>query len=242
MNTPVNTAKKRSLIKRIFIYLGYLILALALLALVAKYVWRYSGDGHWKLEIDRDGVQVYSKKDSGSSLLKYKTIRRVNYPLQQLVASIKDTTLQNCKDWFPECISMETLKEWDPATLSHTHVWTMGFGEPLTPRDLVVEQKFTQDPVTKSALVEITAKPDLIPERDCCVRIPRMNNTWRYTPLENGEVEVEFVQDSDFGGMIPDFMMNMDGAEMNHYFISEAWLELVDQEKYRNASFDFIVE
>jgi hypothetical protein len=64
-----------------------------------------------------------------------------------------------------------------------------------------------------------------------------MRNSWRYTPVENGEIEIEHQQDADRGYPYDEVNQRAPG---NIYRIFKRLPELLNKEKYHHASFDFI--
>ena len=66
-----------------------------------------------------------------------------------------------------------------------------------------------------------------------------MHNSWKFTPLENGEVEVEFTENMDQGlpyllvnNMLPNGVYQTLGV-LQKYF---------DQDDWKNAKYEFIRE
>jgi ribosome-associated toxin RatA of RatAB toxin-antitoxin module len=76
------------------------------------------------------------------------------------------------------------------------------------PREFVLRAQFYQNPKNKEVLLAYSAVPEKLPPNPCCFRVTDMNNTWRFTPLGNGQVEVEFLMNMDDGGFMPDLLIN----------------------------------
>jgi hypothetical protein len=66
-----------------------------------------------------------------------------------------------------------------------------------------------------------------------------MNNTWRLTPLENGQVDIEYVINMNQGGFVPDLFLNV-GTPRFMLLILPNLQGFLNREKYRDAKFDFI--
>ena len=96
-----------------------------------------------------------------------------------------------------------------------------------------------RDPQTKTLLVQVDAVPDMLPRKECCVRVTRVNNSWRYTPLENGNIQVEFQGDFDFG--IPYPLFNSMISE-NVYGLLSGVESIFNSEEYEHADFPFLKE
>jgi hypothetical protein len=204
---------------------------------IAHLAWKNSGSNQWELEIDKDGVKVYSLKAPDSALKRFKGVTRVKTTLNRAVAAMLDPDLENCMDWLRGCVSLQQVEPWNLQGQYLINFYRTNSQPPFSPRESVLKVQVTQDAKSKAVLVEFTAIPDMLPKNDCCYRILYMRNSWRYTPLENGEIEVEHLQDVDRG--IPYIRANMK-APGGIYFILTRLPKLLNKEKYHHASFDFI--
>jgi hypothetical protein len=86
----------------------------------------------------------------------------------------------------------------------------MQFNMPLylRRREFVMRARFHQIPSTKEIWAEYAAAPDKAPANDCCFRVTDMNNMWRITPVETGQIEIEYTMNMDWGGFLPDVLSN----------------------------------
>jgi hypothetical protein len=237
-NSSLNNAPaKRSWPRRILKAVGITIASCVVLLGVAHLVWRGSGSGQWELEIDRDGIQVYSMKSPGSSLKKFRGTTKIKSQLNSAVASMMDASLENCQEWISICASSVPVEPWNPQGLYYIQLYQENFPEPFGPREFLLKTKFSQDSQTKTVRVEFKAEPDKLPRNECCARIEHMNNVWQFTPLPSGELQVELVVDIDIG--LPYFMFNQRGAEGN-FFTLQQLPAYFNKEKYMNTTWDFI--
>ena len=83
------------------------------------------------------------------------------------------------------------------------------------------------------------AMPDELPQNSCCFRVAHMHNTWRFTPLDNGLVEVENRMNVDLG--IPYFMFNRFIPSAMYRTLARLPKQ-VDNERWRQAKYDLIKE
>src|SRR6266508_3764128 len=103
----------RSIIKIAkFVSLGALTLVVILS--IAPFAWKRSGSNQWELEIDKDGVKVYSSKSPDSPLNKFKAVTRIKTTLSRAVASMLDPDLENCVDWNKLCVIVQSVEPWNP--------------------------------------------------------------------------------------------------------------------------------
>jgi hypothetical protein len=228
-------AKPRTWVRRLVRVVALVGVTLVALYVVASVAWRFSGSNQWELVRDQDGVKVYTLKTPGSDLTQAKGVVRVRSTLGGLVKLMTDPS--TCDGtWCFGRRSIDRVDDWIEYVSFKTNL-----PFPFQKREFVVRNQFHQDPRTKEILMVIGAAPDKAPPDDCCFRVTDMNNTWRFTPLENGVVEMEFVYNMDVGGFIPNLFMNTQRAKR----VADAILKMQDtlnKKKYQDARLDFIKE
>ena len=224
--------KRKGRIKKI-LFRG--LLALVALVAVAQLVYTFSGSKQWEFVGERQGVTVYSMKVPGENLKKFRGLVQVNASMSKIVMFMQDQENElNVGFYKPREIGRDGPRiQWTD--------WRGEFPEPFKDRQFVVKHEFSQDPSNKQVFYQITATPDLVPPDDCCVRIPRMDNYWRLTPIGTGRTEIEWVIDMDVGGFLPYFVINASHPELMYDFASRLQ-GFFDQKKYDNAHYDWIVE
>jgi ribosome-associated toxin RatA of RatAB toxin-antitoxin module len=235
-NTISNRQKTLGKIARLLVQAS--LFALAILA-VLHLVWKYSGSNKWTLEIDRDGKKVYSIKTPGTSLKHFKGTTRVRATLNTVVAAMLATDVEHCAEWIPGCSSERTVEPWSSQELALVHFYHVDYPSPFAPREFLLKEQVSQDPVSRATMVTFTAVPDKLPRNECCFRIAEMHNSWQFTPLKNGELEVEFVENFDQG--MPYFLINqeMPDAVYDTLSLLPAYFSKTE---WRNTKFDFIKE
>lgn len=240
-DTPTATLKKRGWagkLLRIALVTGF-VLAVGLFT--AHLVWKSSGSGKWQLEIDKDGVQVYSMKTPGSTLKEFRAVTKVKTSLQHVVAVFTDSSLQHCNDWMHDCLVSTAIEPWNPVG----HYWLAFYratpGRGFAPREFVIKLQFSQDPQTKTLFIDVTDVPDRLPPDKCCVRV-LIHNRWRWTPLKNDEVEVEVLEKFDAG--IPYLLHNAQAEPL--WGIMKSLPDLMDEKKFPvqdpDTKYDFVQE
>ena len=232
-----NTMPKKRLGKaRVLSLASALVVAILVMA---HFAWKYSGSNKWELARDKNGVQVYSLKVPGVAKKQFKAVTRIKTTLNRVAAAMTDTSSEACKEFFPSCISGDVLEPWSPQSQYFIQAFRVELPRPFSPRDLVVKTEFSQDPQSKSMLVRCTALPDRLPENACCVRIKNMHNSWRFTPAENGEIEVEFSSNSE--SPVPYFLANLLAPTTGTRFLGRLE-KFYNKEKYQHAEFAFAKE
>jgi hypothetical protein len=235
MTVAVSITKPRTSLRKILKVLWIASVCLVSLCFVAVLVWRYSGSNQWELLGDKNGVRVYTLKEPGMDLLQVKGVMRVRSTLAGLVAMNLDLSFcdeMGCKD--------TGVLERDDDQLQYVH-FRFDLPFPFKPREFVVRTHTYQNPKTHDVLMEVSAAPDKMPPNSCCLRVTEMNNTIRFIPLGNGQVEIEYIQHLNEGGYLPFFMLNRARSEL--MFANLPKLQgFLDREKYKSAKYDFIKE
>jgi hypothetical protein len=234
-NAATQSRKRLSKAKIIFL-VGALVVAVLVVAHVA---WKYSGSNKWELVLDKNGVQVYAVKVPGVAKKQFKAVTRIKTTLNRIVTAMTDTSTEACREFVPTCTSGEVLEPWNPQNQYLVQAFRVDLPRPLSPRDLVIKTEFHQDPQSKSLLIRCTALPDRIPPNECCVRIKNVHNTWRYTPVEDGEIEVEFSSNAE--SPIPYFVANLLAPSSGVRLFSRLE-KFYNRDKYQHTEFAFVRE
>jgi hypothetical protein len=227
--------KKGGLLKRILKYFSYTVIVIMALLFLANALWVASGSNQWELLIDEGGAQVYTFKSPGSQIVKTKAVIKVKAPLNAIVAFFKDN--DTCEEY--GCLESRTFDEMSPQLLYSTFKYPFPLG--LKNREFVARSMFHQDDKTREIHYDFTGFPGKLPLDDCCFRVSHFYVFWRFTPLDNGEVQLEMIRDFDSGGFMPDLLTNTQFPLFIHQFFLTL-PEVVQREKYQDADFDFIKE
>jgi hypothetical protein len=188
-----------------------LVVGAALVAAQLAYTW--SGSSKWQFVEEKQGIKLYSMKVPGENILRFLSVFRIKSTLNQAVAFMQDDDSDVSDVGFYDS---KILKQ-DSINLRWT-TWKMRFPSPMT-----------------------DATPQMLPEDDCCVRIRKMSNSWRLIPEKNGEVEINWIINADFGGWIPYFMLNRRLAwEM--FDFGSGLQEIVSRQKYIGAKTGWVEE
>lgn len=194
----------------------------------------YSGSNQWELEGEKKGVTVYSLKSPGSNLKQFRGVVRVKSRLASFVAMMQGSDISDDTGFYePREFDKDNMQ------LFHAAFKTKVPIPIFKPREFVVRNHFYQNPKSKTVYYEVTATPGKIPPDECCYRISDMNNYWVFTPLGNGEVELEWFINMDLG--LPYFIINSAHPEYM-YDVLAKMQGFLDREHYKNAQLDFIQE
>jgi hypothetical protein len=209
--------------------------SLVALSIVGHTIWKFSGSNQWEFEFEKKGVKVYSLKTPGTDRIQIKGVVRARATLSHIVRYNQDPTI--CA--LTGCIDSRVIERVDDQVQYNTFRYNFPF--PYKPREYVVRVQFHQNPNTKELLLAYSAAPDKLPPNSCCFRVTDMNNTWRFTPLENGMVEVEQVLNMSDGEFMPDWWNNRQKLEAMAARLSSMQARW-DRKKYPDEKFAFIQE
>ena len=228
-------AKPKKWVVRLLKVLSIVGVSLVALFFVAHSTWKFSGSNQWEFEFEKNGVKVYSLKAPGMDRIQIKGVVQARSTLSHVVRYNQDPTV--CA--LSGCIESRVIERVDDQVQYNT--FRYNFPYPYKPREYVVRAQFHQDPRTKEVFLVYAAAPDKLPPNSCCFRVTDMNNTWRFTPLENGVIEVEQVLNMSEGTFMPDWWVKREKLESMAARLSklqDRW----DKRKYQDEKFDFIIE
>jgi hypothetical protein len=228
-------AKIRKWSVRLLKVLSIAVVSLVALIFVGHSVWKHSGSNQWEFEFEKKGVKVYSLKTPGMDRIQIKGVVQARSTLAHIVKYNQDTTV--CA--LTGCIESRVIERVDDQLQFST--FRYNFPYPYKPREYVVRTQFHQNPRTKELLLLYAAAPEKLPPNSCCFRVTDMYNTWRFTPLENGMVEVEQVLTMSDGEFTPDWWSKRQKLESMVARLSTMQARW-DKRKYQDEKFDFLKE
>jgi hypothetical protein len=234
MENEISVSKPRKWVKRLTRILILASVSVVVLLLVAQTIWVFAGSNQWKFVGEQNGVKVYTLKSPGSDLVQAKAVFRVHSSLTGIVKFMQSE--DTCKD--VGCYE-ERIVDQEDDQLRYDY-FRMDLPAPFRPRDFSVRVHVYQSPRTKEVMIDYSAAPGKVPLNDCCVRVTDMNDTWRLTPLGNGEVEIELIMNLNEGGFIPHPLLNM--ARPKVMYGLSGLQSLFSEEKYQSAKLNFIQE
>ncbi len=213
-------AKPKTRLKRFFSILFTVIVSLLALYGAARLIYRYSGSNQWELVRDESGVKIYSLKQPGSDLALVKAVTRVHASMSSVVAWLTD--LDTCRE--SGCRDERNIGP-NQDGLQYAYM-VFDLPRPFQPRDIAMRIR-VQQLANKEVWAEFSAAPEKEPLHACCHRITNMNNYWRLTPIGNGDIEMEYVMNTDWGGWIPDPLSNFGRPKF-------LYVKLKDLQRYVN--------
>lgn len=202
---------------------------LGLLLTAAHFIWMYSGSNQWRLVRDENGIQIFTLKAPGSTLIKCKARTRVKTSLSSAVFLFRGDE-STYKDFGPDLKVIERIET--PDVYVAYLAFTQKMPPPFRPTEMVVLLNYAQNRQTKAVEINVQAAPTKTPPTPGVSRVTHLNNLFRLTPVSNGEIEWEVDGDVDMGLFYP--MANLALPEYLFKDLSRL-KKLVLTEKYQKA-------
>ncbi len=190
---------------------------------------------NWELKKDKDGIQIYTAKITNSNIRSVKVVSTVKAYLSEFVAFIMDIEKQ--KDWSASTKETHILKHIGKNEIFYRSEISIPW--PISNRDIVVDLKVSQQPLTKIISIECIAIPDSFPEQKNIVRIKHSYSFWVITPQPNGMINLEYTISLDPGGSIPNWLFNIFSTQAP-YDSFKKMREKINDHVYLNNTIDFI--
>lgn len=191
----------------------------------------------WDLKKEKNGVKVFTRTIEGSNFKEFKSIGIHTGSISSLISVLQDDS--NFCNWFPDCQEFRLLKK--PSKLERLQYMVVKTPFPVNKRDTIQLTSLSQDTVTKTVTITLTASPEILPEVPGTVRVPKSRGFWKFTPLENNQVEVTFQLHSDPGGSLPEWLANTFVTETPLKAVINL-MKLAGEDKYRSNKLEYINE
>jgi hypothetical protein len=176
-----------------------LIVGSALLLLAAAAIthlaWKGGGTNEWQLARDENGIQVFTLKAPGQTLLKVRATMTLDASLSSAVALLRDDPLGGGDVAGSESRVIEQI-ETPSVYLSYLSMERQ-LSAPFGARELVALVNYSQDPVSRRVEINVQAAPTKAPPTGAAPRVKHLNNVIRLSPSAGGKLEWEISSDVD---------------------------------------------
>ena len=191
----------------------------------------------WDLKKEKNGVKVFTRAIEGSNFNEFMSVGIHAGSIGSLISVLQDDT--NFCNWFPDCKEFKLLKK--PSKLERLQYMVVKAPFPVSNRDTIQHTVLSQDFVSKTVLINLSASPETLPEVPGTIRIPKSRGFWKFTPLDNNQVEVTFQLHSDPGGTLPEWVANIFVTETPLKAVLNL-IKLAGEDKYRSNKLEYIIE
>jgi len=159
----------------------------------------------WDFIKEKDGIKIYTRKETGESLKSYKGVTDIHAPAEKIIAMIEDV---NNTDWWDKNLNQIKVLLYEKNKRAQYYL-VYDLPWPVTDRDLCVDVTVTIDPVTGVGRIAAGPLPGLVPEREDMIRIKTYRQTWTVKPVGKEQAHVVLEGHVDPAGSIPDWISNM---------------------------------
>lgn len=190
----------------------------------------------WALKLNKQNIAVYTKNQDNSGHKAIKVECLLNTTLTKMVAVLFDVNAG--VEWVYSTKSSTLLKQVSPSELYYYSEVSLPW--PVSNRDFIAHLTASQDPVTKIVTIDGPTVYDYVPVKEDIVRVKKSSGKWLLKPYQKGVIKVEYVLETDPGGSLPAWLVNL-FVTKGPYETFKKLKEQLNKPKYANAKLPFIV-
>jgi hypothetical protein len=159
----------------------------------------------WKFIKEKDGIKIYTRNEENNPVKSFKGETVLNTNMEKIKQIIG--RVESFEWWADDIKEIKVLEYIEEEVIKYYLIYDVPW--PLADRDLCVESKITNDPVTGTRVVFATPLPGIIPINPDMVRITNYWQKWTMTPAGDNQVSVVLEGSVDPAGAIPAWIVNM---------------------------------
>lgn len=191
----------------------------------------------WRLDKSEGGIKVFTRAYPESEIREIKAVMEVESSLAALLAIIEDhPNASQLNEIVAEAHAVGRVDE------RHYKVYMrMAMPWPVQDRDVLNCREINQN--NESYVVTVLDRScggGVAPKRNV-VRMTASRQQWRFSPLDQHSVKVEFTAHSDPEGPIPVWLINSMSTDAPYQILNNL-RALIQVEPYVSSKFNFIVE
>ena len=163
----------------------------------------------WNLELEQDGVTVYTRAMEGSKILESKAETKIRQDIDKIVGFYLNP--EKCTTWIPSCRTAKLLEKKSETNLIVYREISIPW--PFKNQEYVINQTISSVAETGEVRVQFNALKDYPSGTTCCRRYKAINGFWRFTPTDDHVLvtyQVHFVP----GGKFPASVINSEVPSM----------------------------
>ena len=160
---------------------------------------------NWQLDINKNGVKVYTAPVEGYDIKAFRGSAVYNdTTLSEMLGLIQD--MDHFHEWVHGALKASVIKKISETEQACYYVNKVPI---LKNRDGVIVQSVSQDPDSLVVSVTLSSQPKLVKRKSQFARITHLAGVWQLKPLGNKQVELTYQLHLDPGGLIPDQIVNI---------------------------------
>jgi hypothetical protein len=172
---------------------------ISLLLCISTMGW--AKDSLWQNYKTLDDIKVHYRH-STNNLLQIHAETTVSSGLGAFLHLLEDTN--NISSWVDNAQKAEILSQPD----AHSHIVQTYFSAPwpVSPRDMITQSHWAQNPVSRELIMHITDLGQQYPPVKGFVRMQHVQGQWTLTPQANGMLRIQYQGQADPAGKLPRFI------------------------------------
>lgn len=172
----------------------------------------------WRLEKDKNGIKIWTRKTPNSNLKEYKAISTFNVSSDKITGLFRKVSSYEKWSYKVEPGSVKIIKK---ISDNDFYLYNVIAAPLIKKRDVISHVRINSPDANGVILINMDAASDLVAEKEDCVRIKKMKAFFKITPLGNNKIQLEHQANSSPGGNIPDFMTNMGAVDAPFYMFEK---------------------
>jgi hypothetical protein len=160
---------------------------------------------NWKLEKDKNGIQVFSSEVANSAFRATKVECTLEGNYEKIIAVISD--IDGMTDWVYKSHSCALLERYAPLDVLYVSITDMPW--PMSNRESVIHLQIQTENLPRSMTIIGSEADEPIPHTDGLVRVSDYKAIWNVTMPEEDQVRIEYILELDPGGGIPPWLANI---------------------------------
>lgn len=158
----------------------------------------------WKLELDKEGIRVFTRHVEGSDFKEFKGEMIMNGTVSEIADIIVD--VESYPEWCYKTSNVKILQKEENIIRYFYVSETPKF---LKTRVAYFETKIDKDRLTNEVTITLRNVQSNEPIPENSLLIPIMKGYWKLTPVGENKVHVMMQMLTDPGGIIPAWLANM---------------------------------
>jgi len=159
----------------------------------------------WELVKEKNGIKIFSWDNPQTGLKEIRIQFKAHTEIDHAIAYLRDPSTY--PDWIYKCTEAHSIKQ--KTNGIRVYYSRLDFPWPLKDRDIVARSEVVRNPENGAVVVRAEALEGNFPEKDKVIRISYMHSKWTFTPLKNDMVLLEYQLQSDPGGALPKWAINL---------------------------------
>jgi len=158
----------------------------------------------WKLELDKEGIKVYTRYVDGSAFKEFKAEMVMDGSISEIADIIAD--VERFPEWSYKTVSVKIIRK--EGNIIH-YFYVSDTPRFLKTRVAFFESEKSIDPKTNEITFTLINIQGNQPISDSEILIPTMKGYWKLTSLGNNKVRVMMQMLTEPGGIIPAWLANL---------------------------------